>query len=116
MTQRAKSAKEHRDGYEHLAPLFVEYERLPLDHPRRIRLREELITGHRSLAQHIARKYGRRGENREDLEQVATLGLILAVDRFEVGYATDFLSFAIPTITGEVLRHLRDRSSLIRVP
>ena len=65
---------------------------------------------------HIARRYGYRGEPADDLEQVATLGLILAVDRFEPGRGVDFLSFAVPTVTGEVLRHLRDRSSAIRVP
>jgi RNA polymerase sigma-B factor len=68
------------------------------------------------VAQHIARRYGYRGEPVDDLEQVATLGLILAVDRFEAERGIDFLSFAVPTITGEVLRYLRDRSSAIRVP
>ena len=47
---------------------------------------------------------------------MATLGLILAVDRFDPGRGTDFLSFAVPTINGEVLRHFRDRSTTIRMP
>ena len=68
------------------------------------------------MAQHIARRHGYRGEPADDLEQVATVGLILAVDRFEADRGVDFLSFAVPTITGEVLRHLRDRSTAIRVP
>jgi RNA polymerase sigma-B factor len=103
-------------GYEHLAPLFAERDELPDDDLRRDRLRDELIAGYRPVAQHIARRFGYRGEPADDLEQVATLGLILAVDRFEAGRGVDFLSFAVPTITGEVLRYLRDRSSAIRVP
>jgi RNA polymerase sigma-B factor len=103
-------------GYEHLAPLFVERDELPDGHPRRRRLRDALIAGYRPVARHIARRYGYRGEPADDLEQVATLGLILAVDRFEAERGVDFLSFAVPTINGEVLRHLRDRSTAIRVP
>jgi RNA polymerase sigma-B factor len=106
----------HRNGYEHLAILFAERSTLPDADPRRAALRDELIAGYRPVAQHIARKYGYRGENPDDLEQVATLGLILAVDRFEPDRGVDFLSFAVPTITGEVLRHFRDRASAIRVP
>jgi RNA polymerase sigma-B factor len=102
--------------YEHLAPLFFERDRLPSDHPRRAALRRELITGHLPVARNIARKHRHRGENPEDLEQVATLGLIHAVDRFDPGRGVDFLSFAVPTISGEVQRHHRDRTSTIRIP
>ncbi|MDT7579139.1 MAG: polymerase sigma-B factor [Pseudonocardiales bacterium] len=116
-TQRAPATgAERRSGYEHLAPLFAERGRLTDDDPRRGLLRAELITGYRPVAQHIARKYVYRGENPDDLEQVATLGLVLAVDRFEHDRGIDFLSFAVPTITGEVLRHFRDRSATIRLP
>jgi RNA polymerase sigma-B factor len=103
-------------AYERFARLFVERDRLPPDDPGRRRLRDELIAAHRPLAQHVARRYSYRGENPEDVEQVATLGLILAVDRFESARAIDFLSFAVPTITGEVLRYFRDRSDFVRVP
>lgn len=109
-------AERARTGYEHLAPLFEQHVRLAPGDPRRSRVREELIRGYRPVAQHIARKYGFRGENADDLEQVATVGLILAVDRFEPERRIDFLSFAVPTITGEVLRHFRDRATTIRVP
>jgi RNA polymerase sigma-B factor len=105
-----------RSGYEHLAPLFAERAGLPENHPRRERLRDELITGHLPLAQNIARRYGYRGENPEDLLQVASVGLVLAVDRFDPGRGSDFLSFAVPTINGEVLRYFRDRVSTIRTP
>jgi RNA polymerase sigma-B factor len=105
-----------RNGYEHLAPLFVECRGLPVGDPRRAALRCELIAGYRPVAQHIARKYAHRGENTDDLEQVGTVGLILAVDRFQPERGVDFLSFAVPTITGEVLRYFRDRSMAVRVP
>ena len=65
------------------------------------------------MARNIAHKYGYRGENPDDIEQV---GLVLAVDRFEPGRGFDFLSFAVPTITGEVLRHFQDRANTVRVP
>jgi len=58
----------------------------------------------------------RRGEPFEALQQVASVGLIQAVDRFDPGREVDFLSFAVPTITGEVLRHFRDRVHTVRVP
>ncbi|WP_214367565.1 SigB/SigF/SigG family RNA polymerase sigma factor [Pseudonocardia sp. H11422] len=104
------------DGYAHLAPLFVELAALASDDPRRAALREQLITGHLPVARHVARRYAHRGEALQDLEQVATLGLIQAVDRFEPDRGPDFLSFAVPTISGEVLRYFRDRAWVIRVP
>jgi RNA polymerase sigma-B factor len=107
---------ERRHGYEHLAPLFAERAALPDGHPRRAQLRAQLIAGYLPVARHIAHRYGYRGEHFQDLEQVASVGLILAVDRFDPGRDIDFLSFAVPTITGEVLRHFRDRAAPIRVP
>ena len=105
-----------RTGYERLAPLFAERAGLPEGHPRRERLRDELIGAHLPLARNIARKYAYRGDNPEDLEQVASVGLVLAVDRFDPDRGTDFLSFAVPTISGEVLRYFRDRACTIRTP
>jgi len=116
MTQTAAPVSRRRDGYESFAPLFVAYRALPAAHPLRSRLRKDLIAGYHPVARHIARKYAYRGENPDDLEQVAALGLILAVDRFEPDRGVDFLSFAVPTITGEVLRHFRDRWAPIRMP
>jgi RNA polymerase sigma-B factor len=116
MTTTPAAPPARRNGYEHLAPLFARCGCLPRDHPHRARLREELIHGYRPVAQHIARRYSRRGENPEDVEQVATLGLVLAVDRFDPARQVDFLSFAVPTITGEVLRYFRDLSGTIRIP
>lgn len=103
-------------GYEHLTPLFHEFAGLSDDDPRRNRLRDELVTGHLPVAQHIARRFAHRGEPQDDLEQVATVGLINAVDRFEPDRGSDFLSYAVPTITGEVRRHFRDQAWSMRVP
>jgi RNA polymerase sigma-B factor len=97
--------------------LFHERGELPPDHPRQSDLRNRLIAGYRPVARHIARKHAYRGGDQlDDLEQVATVGLILAVDRFDPDRGNDFLSFAVPTINGEVLRYFRDRFHVIRVP
>jgi RNA polymerase sigma-B factor len=104
------------NGYEHLAPLFAERAALPEGHPRRRRLRDDLVGGYLPVANHIARRHGHRGENADDLEQVARVGLILAVDRFDPDRGVDFLSFAVPTVNGEVQRYFRDRANAIRVP
>jgi RNA polymerase sigma-B factor len=114
--QRGAVARASASGYEALAPLFIERAGLPENHPRRGQLRDQLIAGHLPLARNIARKYAYRGDNPEDLEQVAAVGLVLAVDRFDPDRGIDFLSFAVPTISGEVLRYFRDRTNFIRTP
>jgi RNA polymerase sigma-B factor len=107
----------HATEYEHLAPLFRERGELPADHPRRSDLRSQLIAGYRPVARHIARKHAYRGgDHFDDLEQVATVGLIHAVDRFSPERGSDFLSYAVPTITGEVRRYFRDKAWSTRVP
>jgi len=105
-----------RHAFEHLAPLFVERAALPEGDPRREWLRDELIAGHLQLARNIARRFVHRRDNPDDVEQVAAVGLVLAVDRFDPSRGTDFLSFAVPTMTGEVLRYFRDRVHSIRTP
>jgi RNA polymerase sigma-B factor len=57
-----------------------------------------------------------RGESLDDLQQVACVGLVLAVDRFDVSRESSFLSYAVPTVMGEVRRHFRDRTWATRVP
>ncbi|CAJ1502121.1 RNA polymerase sigma factor SigF [[Mycobacterium] kokjensenii] len=68
------------------------------------------------LADHIARRFEGRGESRDDLVQVARVGLVNAVTRFDVETGSDFVSFAVPTIMGEVRRHFRDNSWSVKVP
>jgi RNA polymerase sigma-B factor len=75
-------------------------------------LREQLIEEYRDLAFSILHRMGRRWD--EDLEQVALLGLMKAVDRFDPASGNAFSSFAVPTIVGEVRRYLRDQSRLVR--
>lgn len=102
--------------YDHLVPLFDELAQLDPEDPRRVEVRDKLVTGHLPLAEHIAQRFSGRGTPKEDLVQVATVGLINAVDRFEPDKGNDFLSYAVPTVMGEVRRHFRDASWSMRVP
>jgi len=113
---RSGRAQRSDDSYAHLVPMLVEHAGLPGDDPRREVLRDRLVEGYLPLARHIARRFSQRGEPQEDLEQVATVGLIHAVDRFSPERGTDFLSYAVPTITGEVRRYFRDKAWSTRVP
>ncbi|MGH3991723.1 MAG: sigma-70 family RNA polymerase sigma factor [Pseudonocardiaceae bacterium] len=105
-----RAAQRHgRSGYEHLAPLFTEKAQLGPEDPRQALLRERLIEGHLPLAEHLARRFAGRGEPLDDLAQVTTVGLIKAVDRFDPARGSHFLSFAVPTIVGEICRYFRDQ-------
>jgi len=79
-------------------------------------LRDHLVAGYLPVVRHIARRFGGRGEPVEDLEQAGCVGLIGAVDRFDPELGTDFLSFAVPTITGSIRRHFRDHAWAMHVP
>ena len=110
-------AEASRDSdYAHLAPMFAEFAALPVDDPGRSALRGKLVTGYLPVVVHIARRFAGRGEPVDDLEQAGTVGLLNAVDRFDPGRGIDFLSYAVPTITGEIRRHFRDRTWSMRVP
>jgi RNA polymerase sigma-B factor len=89
---------------------FFEYERT-----RDRRVRNELILEHRDLARALARRYQGRGESPEDLEQVAVVGLVKAVERFDPHRGVAFSTFAVPTIAGELKRHFRGQW-IVRVP
>lgn len=102
--------------YGHLVPLLESYAALDPEDPEREELRAELVTGFLPIAQHIARRFANRGEPLDDLTQVATVGLINAIDRFSPDRGSDFFSFAVPTISGEVRRHFRDLGWSVRVP
>lgn len=81
-----------------------------------VRAREQLIERYLPLARQLARRYQRAEEPLEDLVQVASLGLLKAVDRFDRGREVAFSSYAVPTILGELKRHFRDRTWSVRVP
>jgi RNA polymerase sigma-B factor len=79
-------------------------------------LREELVTAHIGLAEYLARRFTNRGEPLDDLVQVASLGLLKAVDRFDPERGLEFSTYATPTIVGELKRHFRDKGWAVRVP
>src|ERR671939_1208545 len=79
-------------------------------------LRNELVEDHVRLAEFLARRFSHRGESPDDLRQVALVGLLKAVERFEPDRGLQFSTFATPTIVGELKRHFRDRGWAVRVP
>ena len=96
--------------------MFRELARFGVNSPEfRVR-RDKIIQRCLPLADHIARRFDGRGESRDDLVQVARVGLVNAVIRFDVDAGSDFVSFAVPTIMGEVRRHFRDNSWSVKVP
>jgi RNA polymerase sigma-B factor len=96
--------------------MFHELVGLPEDDPRRARLRDELVEVHLPLVEYLARRFRNRGEPLDDLVQVATIGLIKSVDRFDLERGVEFSTYATPTIVGEIKRHFRDKGWAIRVP
>jgi RNA polymerase sigma-B factor len=80
------------------------------------RAREELVERFMGLARQVAVRYRRQSEPLEDVMQVASLGLLKAIDRFDPERGIAFSSFAVPTMLGEVKRHFRDKSWTVRPP
>jgi RNA polymerase sigma-B factor len=91
--------------------LFVRYRR-----DGDMAAREELVKRFLPLARRLARRYDRASEPLEDLVQVASVGLVKAIDRFEIGQGIGFSSYAVPTILGELKRHFRDSGWALHVP
>jgi RNA polymerase sigma-B factor len=83
---------------------------------RRRSVRNQLVERHIGLAVHVAKRYDRRGVGSEDLRQVAMLGLVKAVDRYDPDHGASFSSFAGRTIEGELKRYFRDKTWAVRVP
>jgi RNA polymerase sigma-B factor len=96
---------------DHVRALFREYQ---TSHSQDIR--EELIEAHLGLVEYLSRRFAGRGEPLEDLIQVATIGLIKAVDRFDPEREVEFSTYATPTVVGELKRHFRDKGWAVRVP
>lgn len=84
--------------------------------PERDRLREQITALNMCVAEAVAHRYRGRGEIEEDVEQVAYLGLVKAVNGFDRGYDKDFLTYAVPTISGELKKHFRDHCWTVRPP
>ncbi len=96
--------------------MFRELAKLDPESPQFQRHRDRIVERCLPLADHIARRFDGRGEPRDDLVQVARVGLVNAVIRYDVETGSDFVSFAVPTIMGEVRRHFRDNSWSVKVP
>jgi RNA polymerase sigma-B factor len=100
----------------HARELFAQLVEMAPDDPRRGRVRDELVEQHLPLVEYLARRFRNRGEPLDDLVQVATIGLIKSVDRFDLERGVEFSTYATPTIVGEIKRHFRDKGWAIRVP
>jgi RNA polymerase sigma-B factor len=111
MTARTTDAE-----YSHLTDLFEQLASAPQDGAGRERVRAQIVESCLPIAHHIAARYRGRGQSHEELVQVASVGLVCAVNRFDLEKGRDFLAFAVPTMMGEVRKHFRDRGWDVRVP
>ncbi|MGW7369361.1 RNA polymerase sigma factor SigF [Streptomyces sp. NPDC054841] len=120
MSEHEHDSKEH----EHHDPndrsearsMFIALRKLPEGSPERAELRNQLVRMHLPLVEHLARRFRNRGEPLDDLTQVATIGLIKSVDRFDPERGVEFSTYATPTVVGEIKRHFRDKGWAVRVP
>ncbi|MCX4983388.1 RNA polymerase sigma factor SigF [Streptomyces sp. NBC_00572] len=96
--------------------LFVTLRDLPEGSAEKAELRNQLVRMHLPLVEHLARRFRNRGEPLDDLTQVATIGLIKSVDRFDPERGVEFSTYATPTVVGEIKRHFRDKGWAVRVP
>jgi RNA polymerase sigma-B factor len=108
MTVRSPRKRQDRDA---LRELFNEFAR-----SKDASIREQLVLAHGSLAAYLARKFANRGEPLDDITQVAQIGLLKAVDRFDPTRGIEFTTYATVTIVGEIKRHFRDKFWAVRVP
>src|SRR5438093_12693856 len=107
-------------------PSHERHPQLPKDEVKRLfrelrahedpEIRAKLIESHLGLVEYLARRFSGRGEPLDDLIQVATIGLVKAVDRFDPQREVEFSTYATPTIVGELKRHFRDKGWAVRVP
>ena len=96
--------------------LFIELRTLQDGSVEYAELRNRLVRMHLPLVEHLARRFRNRGEPLDDLTQVATIGLIKSVDRFDPERGVEFSTYATPTVVGEIKRHFRDKGWAVRVP
>ncbi|RFU84794.1 RNA polymerase sigma factor SigF [Streptomyces triticagri] len=122
--RRAGHMTDHEDRHDKHDPhdrsgaraLFLELRKLPPDSAEYADLRNRLVRMHLPLVEHLARRFRNRGEPLDDLTQVATIGLIKSVDRFDPERGVEFSTYATPTVVGEIKRHFRDKGWAVRVP
>ena len=104
------------DEYADVMEMFTALDAAVPESSEVVRQRELIFNRCLGLADRIARHYGGRGEEIEDLTQVARMGLVKAVNRFDPSTGSPFIAFAIPTMMGEVRRHFRDHGWSMHVP
>lgn len=115
MEHRPRATASGQARYDEVRQSFFELRDLPEDSVEFDRLRSRIIERCLPLADHIARRYSGRGETHDDLVQVARVGLMYAIKRYDPD-AGSFLGFAVPTMMGEVKRHFRDFGWSVKVP
>jgi len=110
------TAKHHpHDDAPDTAEAFRRLAALPPGHQRDA-LRDQIVEAWLPMAERLAGRFRNRGESYEDLRQVAALGLVKAVDRYDPERGNAFESYAVPTVTGEIKRHFRDHMWTLHVP
>jgi RNA polymerase sigma-B factor len=112
---RGRSRRHSHDDAPDTSDAFRRIAELP-DGPEKEALRREVVTAWIPMAERLAGRFRNRGESAEDLRQVAALGLVKAVGRYDPDRGTAFESFAVPTVVGEVKRHFRDHLWGLHVP
>ncbi|MBO0675890.1 SigB/SigF/SigG family RNA polymerase sigma factor [Mycolicibacterium sp. S2-37] len=105
-----------QDDYADVPDLFRLLRAMPAESHEFARQRELIVTRCLPLADHIAFRYHRKGENLDDLVQIARVGLMHAVNRYDPDTGSNFLSYAVPTMLGEIRRHFRDNGWAMHVP
>ena len=113
----ARPASTHSDdSYDDVVEMFEALREMPAESHEYGRQRERIVDRCLPLADHVASHFARRGEGLDDLTQVARLGLMNAINRFDPAKGPSFIGFAVPTMMGEVRRYFRDYSWGMRVP
>lgn len=102
-----------REAFEQFAQIRARDER---DRSAYEQLRSDLVVAHLNLVRYLALKFVNRGEPLDDLIQVGTVGLLKAIDRFELERGVEFTTYATPTIVGEIKRYFRDKGWAVKVP
>ncbi|MCQ9177854.1 RNA polymerase sigma factor SigF [Streptomyces sp. IBSBF 2953] len=115
MPNRAHPKRHPHDDAPDTADAFRRLAALPPGE-RRDTLRAQIVEAWLPMANRLAGRFRNRGENQDDLRQVAALGLVKAVDRYDPALGNAFESYAVPTVTGEIKRHFRDHMWTLHVP
>lgn len=123
MSEHERNAEQRVQGTQHdpqdrsgARAMFVRLRGLGQGSAEYAELRNQLVRMHLPLVEHLARRFRNRGEPLDDLTQVATIGLIKSVDRFDPDRGVEFSTYATPTVVGEIKRHFRDKGWAVRVP